>query len=216
MSRASRFPRSPMAWVLSWKPCRSAISAVSRRFSSVDLGKARGGGEVGVGLEEPGAVRAQGAVDLALDRAHREEVVAVAHHADVGPGARPFRRSSPRARPGAGAREGRPRRPAPGGPRCREARALVVERGDAVAEGLLAGQLHLPEEAGLPLLGGHASSAGLGRAGEPLGRLPQEPGGVAVGIADDRAALGVRGVGGRCRRPPWPGRSRTTRARSRG
>ena len=80
-------------------------------------------------------------------------------------------------------------------PHVRKAGSHVVERGHAVAEGLFPGQFHLAKEAGMALLLRQGRfGAGLGPTDESLGRLPQETGGVSLGLPEDGASPGLRGV----------------------
>ncbi len=110
--------------------------------------------QVGVGLEQPGAVRAERAVDLTLDRAHHQVV--------VGPGGRAVGGEPPIEVSGASRSRRTHHHVEPHRQRAlvlesaqevdgREARARVLEAGDAVAQRLLAGEAHLEAQLAIDL-----------------------------------------------------------------
>ncbi len=148
-------------------------------------------GQIGVGFEQPSAVGAQGAIEHFLaDRAHRQEVVAVADHPVIRKPAlhvcccffeshvEPNRERSLVCHFPQEIDFGK-RRPE------------VLERGDAMPQGLFASQPHHAAH----FLFGHASRSPalvtrVSLAEYVLRRLAHHPGRAAIGITDDFATLG--------------------------
>ena len=157
-------------------------------------------GHVLVRFQQPGTVRPERPVDLALDGAHGQVVVALGRHVVVG-------QTGVHLFVGLAAHHDvetdRERalvfqsfEPVNGG----KGRARVLERGDALGERLLGGERDLAAELRLDLLRGAAGlGAGEGGGHRALGGFAEQAGEVAVRVAHELSAgrgLGIAVVAG--------------------